>query len=386
MKQLDLDEALRTRLKAVDKDIDPDKITVFRAAALTTAPVRKRHPVFIGAVHTVNYLNQMKAELAKESLPLHIMHESFNLHVGKIFDSEISLGTGPDGSDELITLFWIDNTHPDLIAQVNSGTLDQVSVSTLAKRALSNKTGYNFMARDADPEKVWRGVDDKGNKMGENGAHVILDELDAWFEMSLVNQGGSVGAKVLGDRRLHLTASHQDVSPLTLQLSTGGAPDPDPTPPPAPNKDIFDMDATAFAGIIAANATELANANTAKVAAEARATELQTQLTAVTTERDALKGSDAVVKLAAAEANVTELTTKLAAAEALPAKLLAPLVTTLGNATFSLPAAEADAVTMVKDAVTSVKQLGHQLSLGMHHGAPAPQAGSGVNNAFKRRA
>lgn len=383
MKQLPIDDALRTRLKAVDEHIDPDKITVFRAAALTTAPVRKRHPVFIGAVHTVNYLNQMKDELAKESLPLHIMHESYNLHVGKIFDSEISLGTGPDGTDELITLFWIDNTHPDLIAQVNSGTLDQVSVSTLAKRALSNKTGYNFMARNADPEKVWQGIDDKGNKMGENGAHVILDELDAWFEMSLVNRGGAVGAKVLGDRRLHLTASHQDVSPLTLQLSTGDTLDPTP-PSPAPNKDIFAMDATQFATIIAENATKLANAESAKAAAEAKVTELTTQLSAVTTERDALKGSDAVVQLAAVTTDRDALKVKLTAAEALPAKLLAPLFVSLGNATFSLPPEEDKAIEMVKGAVTEVKQLGHQLSLGMNRQHQAA-AGGNANAAFKRR-
>ncbi|MEH3064950.1 MAG: hypothetical protein PGN33_20150, partial [Methylobacterium radiotolerans] len=263
MKQLPLNDDLRAKLKAAAPDTDPEKVAVFEASALSTAPVRKKHPVYNGAVHTTNFLAQMMGELAKESRPLQIMHGSSDgdqLPIGRVFLGQISEGTGVDGATELLTLFWIDNVHEDLIAKVNSGTIDQVSVAILGKSAKSSVTGFDFMGPDADIENIWGGVDDKGNRMGHDGAHVIVDELDAWFEMSLVGQGGAQGARIKGNR-LQLSASGQEVPSLTLELSTGPAPTPTPKPPaPAPQKDLFDMDAKDFAGIISENATKLANA------------------------------------------------------------------------------------------------------------------------------
>ena len=254
MKQLPLNDDLRAKLKAAAPDTDPEKVAVFEAAALSTAPVRKKHPVYQGAVHTVNFLAQMQGELTKESRPLQIMHGSSDgdqLPIGRVFHGSISEGTGVDGATELVALFWIDNTHEDLIAKVNSGTIDQVSVAILGKSAKSSVTGFDFMGPDADLENIWLGVDDKGNKMGVDGAHVIVDELDAWFEMSLVGQGGAQGARIKG-RQLQLSASGQEVPSMTLELSTGPAPTPTPKPPaPAPQKDTFDMAAKDFADLIA---------------------------------------------------------------------------------------------------------------------------------------
>ncbi len=212
---------------------------MFEAAALSTAPVRKKHPVYQGAVHSTNFLAQMLGVVTKESIPLQIMHGSSDgdqLPIGRVFSGSISEGTGVDGATELLTLFWIDNEHESLINKVNSGTIDQVSVAILGKSAKSNKTGFDFMGPDADLENIWLGVDDKGNKMGVDGAHVIVDELDAWFEMSLVGQGGAQGARIKG-RQLQLSASGQEVPSMTLELSTGPAPTPTPKPPaPRPRR------------------------------------------------------------------------------------------------------------------------------------------------------
>lgn len=386
MKQLPLTDELKARLKAVAPDVDAEKISIFVAAALSTAPVRKKHPVYNGAVHTTNFLAQMMAEVKKESRPLQIMHGSSDgdqLPVGRVFDGSISEGTGVDGATELLTLFWIDNTHPDLIAKVNSGTVDQVSVAILGKSAKSSATGFDFMGPDVSIENIWLGVDDKGNKMGENGVHAIVDELDQWFEMSLVGQGGAQGARIKG-RQLQL-ASGIEVPNLTLELSTGSAPPkPDPTPEPGKKQDTFDMDAKEFAGLITEGATKLANAESAKTAAEARATDLQTQLTAAQGELATLKGTDTQAKLTAAEAQVADLTTKLAAAAALPGKLLQPLFAMIGQPTAQLEADEAKAITQVAGALDSLKALGARLSGGLSLGSAAPSASTG-NGAFKRR-
>lgn len=388
MKQLPLTDELKARLKTVAPDVDPEKVAIFEAAALSTAPVRKKHPVYNGAVHTKNFLGQMLTEVKKESRPLQIMHGSSDgdqLPIGRVFDGEISLGTGIDGADELLTLFWIDNTHPDLIAKTNSGTIDQVSVAILGKSAKSSATGFDFLGPDANIENIWLGVDDKGNKMGENGVHVIVDDLDGWFEMSLVGQGGAQGARIKGSR-LQLSASGQEVPSLTLELSTGPAPKSTPTPPaPAPNKDDFDMDAKDFAGIIAENATKLANAESAKAAAEASAAALKTERDALKTELDNLKGSDTQKQVTDLTAERDELKTKLDAAAALPGKLLAPLFAMIGQPGAQLDADEAKAADQVRAAIDGVKALGARLSgglaqLGSHVPRPASNAG------FKRRA
>ena len=79
MKQLPLTDELKARLKAVAPDVDAEKISIFVAAALSTAPVRKKHPIYNGAVHTTNFLAQMMAEVKKESRPLQIMQRMVRL-------------------------------------------------------------------------------------------------------------------------------------------------------------------------------------------------------------------------------------------------------------------------------------------------------------------
>ncbi|BAQ50299.1 hypothetical protein [Methylobacterium aquaticum] len=386
MKQLPLTDELKARLKAVAPDVDAEKISIFVAAALSTAPVRKKHPIYNGAVHTTNFLAQMMAEVKKESRPLQIMHGSSDgdqLPIGRVFDGHLSEGTGVDGATELLTLFWIDNAHPDLIAKVNSGTVDQVSVAILGKSAKSSATGFDFMGPDVTAENVWLGLDDKGNRMGENGVHVIVDDLDSWFEMSLVGQGGAQGARIKG-RQLQL-ASGTEVPNLTLELSTGSAPPkPDPTPEPGKKQDTFDMDAKEFAGLITEGATKLANAERDRDTEKARADAAEARVAELSTELTGLKGSDQAKKLTDAEAQVADLTTKLAAATALPGKLLQPLFAMIGQPTAQLEADEAKATTQVAGALDSLKALGARLSGGLSLGSAAPSPSTG-NGAFKRR-
>lgn len=387
MKQIELDDALRAKLTERAPDVDPAKIAVFRASALSTAPIRKRHPLYNGAVVTEALLTEMRDELHKESRPLQIMHGSSDgdqLPIGRVFDAELSHGTGPNGTTELRTLFWIDTEHLELVNKVNSGTIDQVSVAFLAKSIKSNKTGFDFLGPKATFENTYLGVDDKGNKMGVDGAYAILDGLEGWYEMSLVGQGGALGAKILSGGQLHLSASKQDVSPLVLQLSSGAEPTP-PSPTPEPKKDFFDMDAKEFAALIAEHATKLANAEAAKTAAETRATAAEARVTELTTEVTALKSTDDAKKVTELSAQVTELTTKLTAAEALPGTLLAPLFAMTGQATAQLDSDPTKATAQITTLGESLKALGGRLAGGVAPVTLASGAPRG-NSAFKRSA
>lgn len=389
MKQIELDDALRAKLNERAPDVDPTKIAVFRAAALSTAPIRKRHPLYNGAVVTEALLTEMRDELHKESRPLQIMHGSSDgdqLPIGRVFDAELSQGTGPNGATELRTLFWIDTEHLELVNKVNSGTIDQVSVAFLAKSIKSNKTGFDFLGPKATFENVWGGVDDKGNKMGVDGAHAILDGLDGWYEMSLVGQGGALGAKILSGGQLHLSASKQDVSPLVLQLSSGETTPPKP-PTPEPKKDAFAMDAAQFAAIVAENATKLANAERDRDAAQAQVTTLTARVTELTTEVTTLKSTDDAKKVGELTTANADLQTKLDAALALPGKLLAPLFAMSGQTAVTLDSDEAKATDQVKSLGDSLKAIGAQLAGGARHGLTLMNGGGAPrgNDAFKSR-
>ncbi len=389
MKQIELDDTLRAKLRERAPDVDPTKIAVFRAAALSTAPIRKRHPLYNGAVVTEALLGEMRDELHKESRPLQIMHGSSDgdqLPIGRVFDAELSQGTGPNGATELRTLFWIDTEHLELVNKVNSGTIDQVSVAFLSKSIKSSKTGFDFLGPKASFENVWGGVDDQGNKMGTDGAHAILDGLDGWYEMSLVGQGGALGAKILSGGQLHLSASNQDVSPLVLQLSSGTSPTP---PKPEPKKDTFDMDAKEFAALIAENAAKLANAERDRDVAKAEVTTLTAQVTTLTAEVATLKGTDDAKKVTELTSANADLQTRLDAAVALPGKLLAPLFAMTGQTTATLDNDEAKALDQVKGLGDSLKALGAQLVGGARAGLSLVNGGGGGaprgNDAFKSR-
>lgn len=386
MKQITLDDAGRAKLKTVaGEDVNLDNLAVFQAAALTTAPIRKQHPVYKDGVHSRQFLGQMLTELEKESRPVHLVHNMADgdmLPIGRVYAGELSAGTGPEGTDELLVLFWVDKTeHQSKVNLIDNGTIDQVSVAVLSKEALSNKTGFDFLGPNADFfENFMTGEDDKGNVMGKDGAHVVMNNLDDWFEMSLVGRGGAVGAKIKGSSKkpmLHLAASNQDVSPFALELSTGGTlpTPPTPAPPAPPKKEEFEMDATKFAETVAEysgkTATAIAELNAEKV----KSGDLQRQLDAAKAEITTLKASDNVAKVTELETAKTNLTAQLTAAQDLQKNLVAPLFAAAGQAGLALDADPTKAVAQVKDVVGSLRGLfsGH----GNSGGARPADAGQG---------
>jgi hypothetical protein len=224
MKQVSLTPELKRRLQAAAGDgVDVSKHPVFEATGLNTQPVRKEHPLYKGAKHTRNYLQQMAAEVNKESRPLQIMHNDADLPAGRVFYGEV---LDSDSGPELRLLFWVDPSQTDTTDLINNGTLDQVSVSTLAQAATCSMCGWNFIGGDSDFEtNIMAGLCNNGHQLGQNGAHVVMNDLGDWYEMSLVGRGGARGARICsstdsvltGDYRL--AASGQRISPLALTLS-----------------------------------------------------------------------------------------------------------------------------------------------------------------------
>lgn len=213
MKQVPLTTEMRTRLQAAVGDtVEIGNLAVYEAIALNTRPVRKNHPMYIGGTHGRRFLEQMTAQLSNESLPLYIQHNSEPLPVGRIFHGEV---LDNDTGSELRVLFWIDRSQGEILNLVDNGTVDQVSVSVVAKKVACNMCGFDFLGEKATIDNIWTGTCDEGHVMGQDGAHVVMNDLSRWFEMSLVGQGGIPGARIVSGASSVLAASG-DALPLTV--------------------------------------------------------------------------------------------------------------------------------------------------------------------------
>jgi hypothetical protein len=218
MKQIVLTAQILEQLKAslgVDA-VDASQYAVYEAVALNTMPVRKRHPLYFQGRHTTKFLEDMAAQLSKESLPLQIQHNTDDLPTGRIFAGQVvANSTGAD----LRVMFWVDKTNAELVAKIDSGTIDQVSVSVLPQTAKCSECSFDFLGEEATYEQLWSGTCPKGHTMGQSGAHAVMDSLAGWFEMSLVGRGGAQGARILGQTQRRLAADGSDLTPLTLNYA-----------------------------------------------------------------------------------------------------------------------------------------------------------------------
>lgn len=328
MKQVPLTDSLRQKLQAAGAD--PTAVAVFEAIALNTLPVRKNHPLYKGATHSLPFLHQMSDALSKESLPLQIMHDGGDLPAGRVFYSEV-IGT------DLRVLFWVDTTNPDIIKQINNGTVDQVSVSLLPKSATCSMCGFDFFGPEATFDNIWSATCPNDHTMGENGAHVVMSELDRWFELSLVGQGGIAGAKISTTSEARLVADGSAASMLTLLLSSADLTE----KPKMELKELVENLADTRAQIIVLTNEKTVLASERDAAASARDAAVQS-LSAAEAEVAALK--EEIVKLSENAGAVDAikdiaqhvLTISGRVADAVPEKL-ADIVTLVKSVKLSLP-------------------------------------------------
>jgi hypothetical protein len=234
MKRIKLTPELKAKLQsAVGAGVDISKHAVYEAIGLNTKPVRKDHPLYKHGTHSATYLNQMADQVNKESLPLQVMHDGNALPIGRTFHGSTVAG---DAGPELRVLFWVDPANSAISDLIDSGTLDQVSVSTLAKDASCSSCGWNFLGADSTMERVFAGACLNGHQLGKDGAHVNMNNLDQWFEMSLVGRGGATGAFICSPDNSVLTndfrlaASGKAASWLALTLSSKDLEPPKMTP------------------------------------------------------------------------------------------------------------------------------------------------------------
>lgn len=319
MKQVEKTPEIIAKLRrSLGAELDVDKVAVFEAIALNSLPLRKRHPLYNGARVDRNLLLEMANDVVRESKPVQIQHDTSPLPIGRVFHGEVVEGLG---GGELRVLFTVDKTEEKEIQKIEAGSVDQVSVSVLPKHIYNSVSGFDYLGADATFEHVWTGTDPDGNTIGEDGVYGRMVGLDAWFEMSLVGQGGANNARIVSRDASHfgssfqkLAASGVDPNALVLVASTRNE----------------SMDLKELVEKLTASAVELSQ----------KTSEVET-LTATVAARDA---------------RITELEAQVAA-QGNPDEALVAANTALETATADLSAASADrdsAVMALKDVATKV--------------------------------
>ena len=225
MKQVQKTEFITAALrKSLGDGVALDHLRVYEAIALNTLPLRKNHPLYNGSRADRSLLYEMAAELNKESRPVHLMHYSDDLPVGRVFYGEVV----DQGSEaELRVLFFLDPTADEEAVKIDSGSVDQVSVSVLPKHIYNSVSGFDYLGPDATVEHIMSGTDPDGNTLGKNGCYGRIVGLNKFFELSLVGMGGAQNARIISRDESHFGSSYQklaasglDPNALVLVAST----------------------------------------------------------------------------------------------------------------------------------------------------------------------
>lgn len=274
MKQVQKTEQVMGQLRAAfGPDADLTTLAVYETVALNSLPLRKAGGVFKGARNSLRVLQQLADWVSRESVPVHVSHDTSGLPYGRVFHAGVN-------GEELRLLFAIDGAgHPDVVSKLDSGVLDQVSVGFNMKSLTCSKCGFNYVKADA--EHFWSLTCDEGHEIGKEGTHVWVDDLEYFFELSLVGMGAVEGAQIVGRSDARLAQNPQAQQRLAASANSGLV--------GVRLSPTIEDQPTMNAEQLARFEASIAEAATAK----AEVTSLTAQLQAVTAERDALAAAAA---------------------------------------------------------------------------------------------
>lgn len=287
MKQLQLTEEIRTLItSAVGSDVDPTNFAVFEAIALNTNPLPgKDGTLFEDARVSALTLKQMADSInGGNHLPLVSNHDLSEEPKGRAFHAAVRLSA--EGEPELRVLFYLDPTESRLIAKLNAGSLDEVSVNFLASQILCSECSFDYRGEEATFSNLLDRTCENGHEIGTDGVHVRLVGLAVFTELSLVSRGAADKPKIVGQSQSKLAAPLQ-------QLAAKG----------------FEVDRLFCQASKGVNNVELKELVTELTTAKVDLAARDATITTLTSERDTARTEleAATTRLTAAEARVAEL-------------------------------------------------------------------------------
>ena len=216
-KQVEKTEGLIAELRrsVADPNLDTSTFAVFETRLISTEAVTQKG-FHDGARLSRATLAEMSDFINTEgaTLPLQLMHKT-DLPVGRVFSSR--LAETELGETELIGLFYIPNTDEkktNLIADIESAIIDEVSVGVLTKHAFCSECNFDYFGDEANISHLWDLTCDEGHTIGEDGVHVRLVGLDTFAELSLVNRGAGKDAKIRSKDKHKIQFSQESIKRL----------------------------------------------------------------------------------------------------------------------------------------------------------------------------
>lgn len=326
MKRLLMTPELIAEIKAaVGPDVDPSGFAVFEVIALNSHPLPgKDGTIFEKATISMLTLQQMADSInSGNHLPLIANHDMDTVPFGRVFKAKTMLAQ--DGSVELRTLFYVDNTEQELAAKIDAGSLDEVSVRFLASQILCSECEFNYRGEESSWQNFYERTCANGHTIGENGVHARLVGLQTFTELSLVTRGAAKKPKIVGKSDAKLAAPLQalaargfEIDQLFLTASKGE----------------YEVDLTAILSQLEAKTTAAATA--------------EVKLAAVTADLDA------------ANAALAERDTRIAELEA---------AAQTNEGTVDVPALQAD----LDEAKAVLAEIHQKLAVAAGSDAPAPE-------------
>lgn len=218
MKELQLTETMKQAItKIAGGDVNFDNLAVFEVTAINTLPLNKRGTLYEGARFTRATLTEISKFINTNGLHLQTLHQQGSeLPIGRVFMSDV---VDNQLDTEVRALFYLPrDTQSKLIADINSGTIDEVSIGALPKHLLCSECGFDFLGAEASFMNRYEMTCDNGHTIGVNGVYANISGLDDLFELSLVSRGAATKAKILS-RAKSLLASES-----TQRLAADGRP------------------------------------------------------------------------------------------------------------------------------------------------------------------
>ena len=218
-KRVELTEEEKNFVKAkCGQDVDFNQLVSYRARGISTEPI-SQNTIYDGGVLTrealADFIKLINDPL--ENVSLQIMHVTTVLPVGKVIHADL-VDEGDDVS-AVYTLFAASVVHPDIIAKVDNGVIDEVSFGFTPKKILCSECGKNFMDPDVSLFDILEHrCPECGAIMGQGGAHVIVPAIKSVSELSLVNRGAAKHAKILDNvYQMAMSADSSEVITLTKE-------------------------------------------------------------------------------------------------------------------------------------------------------------------------
>ncbi len=320
-KRIPITDAIKSAIIRVNagSEIDFDGIAVYETRTVNTLTLRKRGGLYENARIDKSVLEGMVEYLnnSVEGVPMHLMHDTKMLNVGKAFRAMMS--QRKDNHWEVTSQFYVPLEETKLVARLDTGTVDQVSVGLLAKEVKCSHCDFDW--RQAGMRELMDLTCKNDHTVGKDGVHVVSQGgLEKWFELSLVDSGAANDARITsasaskfvdnGDvYRLAANNQNQHETTPALIANLGEI----------FNEEDTDMDEDKVKELItaalSANAEKVTEDTATAVAAAVAPKDVEiAQLTAKVAELEGQVDADAAAKLAETETKLTAAETALATA------------------------------------------------------------------------